>query len=165
MHALKIILPAVSVLALFAIGHLFVNTEGLALYEAIEIPSSSEIDSENAVLQDSLLPNKYNYLKIENVFSGRLSDTDELFSLEVAIVTYQPTVSSDFFMESLREKETDLIAEITKVVVDMNYEKLSSVSGRVILTGEIQKHLNSYLEDANFDAGIHEVFITNYNIL
>jgi len=165
MHALKIILPAVSVLALFAIGHLFVNTEGLALYEAIEIPSSSEIDSENAVLQDSLLPNKYNYLKIENVFSGRLSDTDELFSLEVAIVTYQPTVSSDFFIQSLREKETDLIAEITKVVVDMNYEKLSSVSGRVILTGEIQKHLNSYLEDANFDAGIHEVFITNYNIL
>jgi len=165
MHALKIILPAVLVLALFAIGHLFVNTEGLALYEAIEIPSSSEIDSENAVLQDSLLPNKYNYLKIENVFSGRLSDTDELFSLEVAIVTYQPTISSDFFIESLREKETDLIAEITKVVVDMNYEKLSSVSGRVILTGEIQKHLNSYLEDANFDAGIHEVFITNYNIL
>ena len=165
MYALKIILPAVLVLALFAIGHLFVNTEGLALYEAIEIPSSSEIDSENAVLQDSLLPNKYNYLKIENVFSGRLSDTDELFSLEVAIVTYQPTISSDFFIESLREKETDLIAEITKVVVDMNYEKLSSVSGRVILTGEIQKHLNSYLEDANFDAGIHEVFITNYNIL
>ena len=94
-----------------------------------------------------------------------LEDGLLLSSTVEIVIALDSTISSDFFIESLREKETDLIAEITKVVVDMNYEKLSSVSGRVILTGEIQKHLNSYLEDANFDAGIHEVFITNYNIL
>jgi flagellar basal body-associated protein FliL len=99
------------------------------------------------------------------VFSGRLDDTDELFSLEVAIVTYQSTIASDFFIESMREKEADLISEITKVVVDMDHARLSTASGRVILTKEIQEHLNSYLKNEKFDAGIFEVFITNYNIV
>lgn len=168
MYALKIILPAVLVFASFAIGHVFINGEVSGLYESIDSPSSLSIAPENTVVQGTpmpRLPNKYNYLKIENVFLGRLADTGELFSLEVAIVTYQPTVASDFFIESIREKEADLIAEITKVVVDMKYEKLGTVSGREILANDIRKHLNSYLEGEGFDAGIFEAFITNYNIV
>lgn len=168
MYALKIMLPAVVVVALFAIGHVYVSDEGSGLYGAPEAPTSPATDPENSMMQDSVLPqlpDKYNYLKIENVFSGRLADTDELFSLEVAIATRQPTIASDFFIESMREKEAELIAEITKVVVDIKHEKLSTVSGREILMSEIQEHLNSFLEDKGFDAGIFEVFITNYNIV
>lgn len=168
MYALKIILPAVLVVAVFAIGHIYVNTEGSGLYVVPDSQPSPAIDPENSMAQDSALPqlpDKYNYLKIENVFSGRFGDTDELFSLEVAIVTRQPTIASDFFIENMREREAELIAEITKVVVDMKHEKLSTVSGRKILMSEIQEHLNSFLEDEGFDAGIFEAFITNYNIV
>lgn len=168
MYALKIMLPAVLVVALFAIGHVSVSNKGSGLYGGSESPISPAIDPENSTIQDSALPqlpDKYNYLKIENVFSGRLADTDELFSLEVAIVTHQPTIASDFFIESMREKEAELIAEITKVVVDMKHDRLSTVSGRETLTSVIQENLNSYLEDEGFDAGIFEVFITNYNIV
>lgn len=168
MYALKIMLPAVVVVALFAIGHVYVSDEGSGLYGTPESPTSPATDPENSMMQDSALPqlpDKYNYLKIENVFSGRLADTDDLFSLEVAIATHQPTIASDFFIESMREKEAELIAEITKVVVDIKHEKLSTVSGREILMSEIQEHLNSFLEDKGFDADIFEVFITNYNIV
>jgi len=168
MYTLKIILPAVLVVTAFAMGHIYVNKEGSGLYVAHESKPSPAIDPENSMMHDSALPqlpDKYNYLKIENVFSGRLADTDELFSLEVAIATRQPTIASDFFIESMREKEAELIAEITKVVVDMEHEELSTVSGREILMSEIQEHLNSFLEDEGFDAGIFEAFITNYNIV
>ena len=168
MYALKIMLPAVVVVALFAVGHGYVSDEGSGLYGTPESPTSPAIDPENSTMQDSALPqlpDKYNYLKIENVFSGRLADTDELFSLEVAIVTYQSTIASDFFIESMREKEAELIAEITKVVVDIKHDMLSTVSGREILMSEIQEHLNSFLEDEGFDGGIFEAFITNYNIV
>jgi flagellar basal body-associated protein FliL len=168
MYALQILLPATLVLALFLLGHAFITTEGSGLYVDDESSLDYTTGAENQTEQDPTLPqlpNKYNYLKIENVFSGRLDDTDELFSLEVAIVTYQSTIASDFFIESMREKEADLIAEITKVVVDMDHARLSTASGRAILTNEIQEHLNAYLEDEEFDADISEVFITNYNIV
>ena len=50
-----------------------------------------DIDPETGLI----LPDKYNYLKIENVFSGKIVGSDKLFSIEVALVTKQPTISSD----------------------------------------------------------------------
>lgn len=112
-----------------------------------------------------ILPDKYNYLKIENVFSGKLVGSEKLFSIEVALVTKQPTISSDLFISALYEMENDLIAEITKVILEVTAEQLSETDGRQKLSLAIQDHLNDYLESEDMFAGITGVFITNFNIV
>ena len=54
-----------------------------------------------------LLPDKYNYLKIENIFSGKIIGSEKLFSLEVALLTKQPSVPLiSSFLPCLRWKAT-----------------------------------------------------------
>jgi len=112
-----------------------------------------------------ILPDKYNYLKIENVFSGKLVGSEKLFSIEVALVTKQPTISSDLFISALYEMENDLIAEITKVILEVTAEQLAETDGREKLSLAIQDHLNNYLESEDMFPGITGVFITNFNIV
>ena len=86
----------------------------------------SRIDPETG----GLLPDKYNYLKIENVFSGKILGSDKLFSIEVALLTRQPTIASDLFISALYEMEGDLIAEITTVILEVSAEQLLAYHGR-----------------------------------
>lgn len=112
-----------------------------------------------------ILPDKYNYLKIENVFQGRLFDTKELFSLEISLATKQANVLADFFIKSLYEIEADLISKITKMVADTTSEELTTVEGRAILTDKIMDNLNEYLSDEGYRPDIHYVYIINHNII
>ena len=113
-----------------------------------------------------ILPDKYNYLKIENVFSGKLLGSDKLFSIEVALLTKQPTISSDLFISALYEMEPDLIAEITKVILEVSAEQLLAYDGRERLSQAIQEHVNEYLVvEKDMFPGVTEVFITNFNVV
>ena len=112
-----------------------------------------------------ILPDKYNYLKIENVFSGKILGSDKLFSIEVALLTRQPTIASDLFISALYEMENDLIAEITTVILEVSAEQLLAYDGRENLSRAIQKHVNEYLVGIDMFPGITEVFITNFNVV
>ena len=113
-----------------------------------------------------LLPDKYNYLKIENVFSGKIIGSERLFSIEVALLTKQPSIASDLFISALFEIEADLVAEITTVILEVELGQLESVDGREKLTSAIRDHVNEYLEeDLDMFPGITEVFIINYNVI
>ena len=90
-----------------------------------------------------ILPDKYNYHKIENVFSGKILGSDKLFSIEVALLTKQPTIASDLFISALYEMEGDLIAEITTVILEVSADQLLAYDGRENLSLAIQKHLNN----------------------
>jgi hypothetical protein len=103
--------------------------------------------------------------KIENVFQGRLLDTQELFSLEVAVATYQTNVTADFFIKGIAEIESDLVAEITNMIVDTTAEQLTTVEGRTLITEKIKSELNNYLVEEDFNPDIHFVYIINYNII
>ena len=132
-----------------------------ALEEPQEEVNPIDIDPETGLL----LPDKYNYLKIENVFSGKLVGSEKLFSIEVALVTKQPTISSDLFISALYEMEPDLIAEITKVILEVTADQLVDLGGRERLTQSIKDHLNQYLVDKDMFPGVTGVFITNLNIV
>ena len=112
-----------------------------------------------------ILPDKYNYLKIENVFSGKILGSDKLFSIEVALLTKQPTIASDLFISALYEMEGDLIAEITTVILEVSADQLLAYDGRETLSIAIQKHINEYLVSKDYFPGITEVFITNFNVV
>ena len=95
MILLQIVIPAVFVFVVFIVGHLFVTSDGSGLYvteinfdpeTVLEEPKEVDpldIDPETGLI----LPDKYNYLKIENVFSGKIMGSDTLFSIEVALLT------------------------------------------------------------------------------
>ena len=169
----QIVVPAVVVFIVFIVGHLFVSSDGSGLYvteinfdpetvlEEPEEVNPMDIDPDTGLI----LPDKYNYLKIENVFSGKIMGSDKLFSIEVALLTKQPTISSDLFISALYEMEPDLIAEITKVILEVSAEQLLAYDGREQLSLAIQKHVNEYLVGLDMFPGITEVFITNFNIV
>ena len=113
-----------------------------------------------------LLPEKYNYLKVENVFSGKIIGSEKLFSIEVALLTKQSSVLSDLFIAALAEIEAEVVAEITNVVLEVELGQLESVDGRKKLTSAIRSQVNKYLEeDLDMFPGITEVFIINYNVI
>ena len=173
MILLQIVVPAVVVFIVFIVGHLFVSSDGSGLYvteinfdpetvlEEPEEVNPIDIDPDTGLI----LPDKYNYLKIENVFSGKIMGSDKLFSIEVALLTKQPTISSDLFISALYEMEPDLIAEITTVILEVSAEQLLAYDGREQLSLAIQRHVNEYLVGLDMFPGITEVFITNFNIV
>ena len=173
MILLQIVVPAVLVFIVFIVGHLFVSSDGSGLYvteinfdpetvlEEPEEVNPMDIDPDTGLI----LPDKYNYLKIENVFSGKIMGSDKLFSIEVALLTKQPTISSDLFISAMYEMEPDLIAEITKVILEVSAEQLLAYDGREQLSLAIQRHVNEYLVGLDMFPGITEVFITNFNIV
>ena len=156
MFLIQAALPASLVFILFIIAHLFVSNEGSGIYlpetswdgdaeEVFPVPEEeidlTRIDPETG----GLLPDKYNYLKIENVFSGKIIGSEKLFSLEVALLTKQPSIASDLFISALFEMEGDLVAEITNVILEVELGQLESLQGREKLTSEIRDYVNGYL--------------------
>ena len=173
MIMLQIILPAVFVFVIFIVGHFFVSNDGSGLYvaetnfdpetilaEPVEIDPLT-VDPDSGLI----LPDKYNYHKIENVFSGKILGSDKLFSIEVALLTKQSTIASDLFISAIYEMEGDLIAEITKVILEVSADQLLAYDGRENLSIAIQKHINEYLVSKDMNPGITEVFITNFNVV
>ena len=182
MFYLQLFIPAGLVFMLFGLGHTFVEVDYSGVYfdelvEEVVVPEVvANAAADEAVVYDALpegvdreslalLPDKYNYLKIENVFQGELADSNELFSLEVAIATKQVNVMADFFIKGLAEIEPDLVAEITKIVLDTTREQLTSVDGRILITDKIMKGLNDFLTEKNYRPDIHFVYIINHNII
>ena len=173
MILLQIILPAVFVFVIFVVGHFFVSNNGSGLYvvetnfdpetvlaEPVEVDPMT-IDPDTGLI----LPDKYNYHKIENVFSGKILGSDKLFSIEVALLTKQPTIASDLFISALYEMEGDLIAEITTVILEVSADQLLAYDGRENLGLAIRRHLNEYLVVKDYFPGITEVFITNFIVV
>lgn len=173
MILIQIILPAVLVFVIFVVGHFFVSNKGSGLYvaetnfdpetvlaEPVEVDPMT-IDPDTGLI----LPDKYNYHKIENVFSGKILGSDKLFSIEVALLTKQPTIASDLFISALYEMEGDLIAEITTVILEVSADQLLAYDGRENLGLAIRRHLNEYLVGKDYFPGITEVFITNFNVV
>ena len=80
MFYLQIFLPAGLVLLLFSFGHTLVEADYSGVYfeelveaENVQASSEAELDSEDVPGDGNpVLADKYNYLKIENVFQGRL---------------------------------------------------------------------------------------------
>tara|TARA_B100000925_G_scaffold281720_1_gene253790 strand:+ start:669 stop:1199 length:531 start_codon:yes stop_codon:yes gene_type:complete len=176
MFLIQAAVPASIVFIVFILAHLLVENEGSGIYlpetnwdgdeeEVFPVPEEeidlTRIDPETG----GLLPDKYNYLKVENVFSGKIIGSEKLFSLEVALLTKQPSIASDLFISALFEMEPAIVKEITNVILEVELGQLESLEGREKLTGDIRAYLNDYLEGEGMFPGITEVFIINYNVI
>ena len=176
MNIFQVIIPFTFVVVAFVLGHFVFPASGSGIYmpeAVVELPPAitpSEMEGVDAQDIDpetgQLLPDKYNYLKIENVFSGQLVDSDALFSLEVALLTKQPSVSSDLFIAALFEIEAEVVAAITPSVLDVKSTDLMTPDGRTALSNKIRETVNEFLEkEKDLRPAITEVFIINFNIV
>jgi flagellar basal body-associated protein FliL len=184
MFLVQIIAPALLVLVIFVAGHFFVQSKDSGIYIPaliVDLPEPEEVEkelsdsakralsqeelSEDERVELTLMPDKYNYLKIENVFQGSIYGEESLFSLEVSIATKQPAVLSDFFIKALREMEADLVGEITVLILDPTRKQLESVAGRKEITDKILVGLNEYLEREGMRPNIDFAYIINVNIV
>ena len=176
MSIIQIVVPFMLVILGFLAGHFLFPAENSGIYIpelSIDLPEevaeefgedvqATDIDPETG----QILPDKYNYLKIENVFSGQLVDVDALFSIEVALLTKQPSVSSDLFIAALFEIENEVVAAITPSILDLNKGDLITAEGRQMLSERIRKAVNLWLEnEKDMRPAITEVFIINLNIV
>lgn len=176
MSIFQIIVPFVIVVLGFAAGHFLYPAENSGIYIpelSIELPEEVVEDLDEDVMATDIdpetgqiLPDKYNYLKIENVFSGQLADVDALFSIEVALLTKQPSVSSDLFIAALFEIENEVVAAITPSILDLKKSDLITAEGRQMLSERIREAVNLWLEnEKDMRPAITEVFIINLNIV
>ena len=93
-------------------------------------------------------------------------DVDALFSLELALLTKQPSVSSDLFIAALFEIEAEVVAAITPSVLEVNRNDLVTPEGRAMLSDRIRETVNTWLEtEKDMRPAITEVFIINLNIV
>jgi flagellar basal body-associated protein FliL len=88
-----------------------------------------------------------------------------LFSLEIAIATYQTNVTADFFIKGIYEIESNMVSEISNLILDTTNEELTTVEGRKLITNKIMNGLNDYLIKEGFNPDIHYVYIINYNVI
>jgi flagellar basal body-associated protein FliL len=176
MSIFQIIVPFMLVILGFLAGHLLFPAENSGIYIpelSINLPEEvAEEFGEDVLATDvdpetgQILPDKYNYLKIENVFSGQLVDVDALFSIEVALLTKQPSVSSDLFIAALFEIENEVVAAITPSILDLKKSDLITAEGRQMLSERIREAVNLWLEnEKDMRPAITEVFIINLNIV
>ena len=176
MSIFQLIIPFLLVIIAFVSGHFFFPASGSGIYmpdavfESVPVQNVEEmadVDSQDIDPETGqILPDKYNYLKIENVFSGQLVDVDSLFSLEVALLTKQPSVSSDLFIAALFEIEAEVVAAITPSVLDIKRSDLITPEGRSALSNKIREAVNEFLEkEKDMRPAITEVFIINFNIV
>ena len=176
MSIFQLIVPFLLVMIAFVSGHFFFPASGSGIYmpdavfEAVPVQNVEEMEDVDPQDIDpetgQILPDKYNYLKIENVFSGQLVDVDNLFSLEVALLTKQPSVSSDLFIAALFEIEAEVVAAITPSILDVKRNDLVTPEGRSALSEKIREAVNEFLEnEKDMRPAITEVFIINFNIV
>jgi flagellar basal body-associated protein FliL len=84
----------------------------------------------------------------------------------VALLTKQPSVSSDLFIAALFEIETEVVAAITPSVLDVKSSDLLTPDGRAALSNKIRETVNEFLEtEKDLRPAITEVFIINFNIV
>jgi flagellar basal body-associated protein FliL len=169
--------PACLVLLIFGLGHSLVQNDYSGIYfeeiieEAVEADENEDLEIleelPDEVMGDGnlILADKYNYLKIENIFQGHLLDTGQLFSLEIAIATYQTNVTADFFIKAIAEIESDLVSKVTTLLLDTMGAELTTVAGRSSITDKVKDCLNDYLIEEGYNPDIHYVYIINYNIV
>ena len=128
------IIPAVIVFLIFIFGHFFISSSGSGLYVSelnIEIDETLDLAEDvNPMDIDPstglILPDKYNYLKIENVFSGKLVGSEKLFKKSEKIALKRVASTVRFWAKKIKKTPGLLIEVIFASVCGAQY--LSYVS-------------------------------------
>lgn len=165
------VLPAIAVLSAFFVGHISISPEADRLADptntAVVIEPVVEVDAESGDAAQGAaaamlgLP-QYQYFPYRTTLVGNIEDTNQLFSLEIAVAVYDKKIFANASMDVLAELEMQLTPMILDQTVGMTAEVLLSKDGRETLKLNIKDMLNEALEKWGHSPFVHAVEITSF---
>ena len=165
------VLPGTLVLGAFFGGHMLISpardrladpNENVVLVDPeVEPAAESEGGGESAVASLVGLP-EYQYFPYRTTLVGNISDTNQLFSFNVALTVYDTKLAANSSMDILAELELQLTPMILDLTVGMRAETLLSKEGREALKLRIKNMLNETLAKWGHDPFVRSVDITSF---
>lgn len=165
------VLPGALVLGAFFGGHMLITperdrladpNETVVLVEPEEEPTAKSEGASDSAVASLLGPPQYQYFPYRTTLVGNISDTDQLFSFEVAVAVYDTHMSANSSMDVLAELELQLTPMILDLTVGMKAETLLSQDGREALKLRIKDMLNDTLAKWGHEPFIRSVEITSF---
>ena len=137
------------------------NEESMIVDEEIPIEDSSNEDQqvdENGIA----LFDVHNYYQFELPFSLNVKDTKKILTFDLAISTFQTTLTAGFFLENFSAFVPALRSEVLKELRKYNFEELKSSQNRQNILNTLKKVINNKLQELGSEPSVDKVFFVNY---
>jgi flagellar basal body-associated protein FliL len=137
-----------------------VGEAGAPLTEAEQaaIAAAAAAGNPNAML----LPPVYKYYQFVQPFAGNIDGDGRLFSIEIALSTFQNPILADQFVVTLETMSAQMRPVVLGVLVDVSRDSVLTIEGRARLAETIRQALNAYLESKGERPAIAEVVISSF---
>jgi flagellar basal body-associated protein FliL len=106
----------------------------------------------------------YRYFTFESPFAGNADARGSLFTMEIALTTWQSPLVADLFLGRLLERQPTLRGLILAEIADVQANDLRSAEARAALAGRLREMLNDHLVERGEGAAISEVIIVSFVI-
>jgi flagellar basal body-associated protein FliL len=110
----------------------------------------------------TLLPPVYKYYQFLEPFAGNIDGDGRLFSIEIALSTFQNPILADQFVVTLETMSAQLRPVVLGALVDVSRDSVLTIEGRAQLAETIRDALNAYLETKGERPAIAEVVISSF---
>ena len=142
------------------------NNEDIENDEKVDIEENllEEDDEENQITDENgvALFDVHNYYQFEAPFALNIKDSKKILTFDLAISTFQTSVTAGFFLENFAAFVPALRSEVLKELSKYNYEELKSSSNRPKLLNSLKGVINDKLEQLGSSPSIDKVFFVNY---
>jgi flagellar basal body-associated protein FliL len=109
-----------------------------------------------------LLPPVYKYFQFVQPFAGNIDGDGRLFSIEIALSTFQNPILADQFVVTVEAMSAQMRPVVLAELVDVSRDSVLTIEGRAQLAETIRQALNAYLESKGERPAIAEVVISSF---
>lgn len=172
------IVPASSVLAVFAIGHVIVphKQDRLKTYRienglipppvaepepVAEVQTDPNAPPPEMTPEGQIIPPGYRYFSFISPFTGNVGDTRRLFSLEISLSIFDTPLRLESTMLRLTDMEAQLRPYVLSTLNGLSEEQVRSGEERTQLADRIRDALNKALKQLGEDITLQSAVITN----
>lgn len=134
-------------------------------------PAATDIADSDAVEKEGEgegagvnLPPVYRYFAFEAPFAGNADARGSLFTMEIALSTWQSPLVADLFLARLQELQPTMRSLILSEIADVAASDLREIEARAAFCLRLREILNAYLVEKGGNADIVEVIITSFVI-
>ncbi len=137
------------------------NEEDISTNDKIPIDDKTEVvqevDENGMALFDT-----HNYYQFELPFSINIKDTKNILTFDLAISTFQTSLTAGFFLENFSAFVPALRSEVLKELSKYDFDELKSSQNRKNILNILKKVINKKLQELGSDPSVDKVFFVNY---
>jgi flagellar basal body-associated protein FliL len=155
------------VLILFSIGY-GLTTSKTPAKEVVEVAEVVQEEDIVAGLDETgsmFLAPIYRYYTVVFPFNGNITDSNKLFSIELAFGVHKNKIEADAMIISLDDYEPRLRPSLFEVLMTMALSDARSVEGKLKIRKHLTEAANSMLIELGDEPFIDDVVFINFSIL